>query len=309
MKKLIYIAVAMAITACAANDSLEGAAEGPQELTFTSGIESRVSDDMWVAGDKIGVHTLDFTVVMETGEMEYVDNNVCLVADYGGSSTTFSLTEGFSPIFLPDSSPIYFVLAAYYPYISGNDDPETCVFDISDQTDLSAVDYMTALAYITTSGVTSVNFAFEHVHCRVKFTIKASDSVPSLEGMEFNLSNIQTIGIPGEDTSDYSALARYGYIDEVTIDFADDYSSATVELILFPTDGNITNAYLYLTIDGQYYVAPFATTLSSGRQQNYTVTLGEDQTTISGATITAWGESDDNDDIIPTPDDSNTTFE
>lgn len=295
MKKIIFIAIALvAVVSCAKQeDNLGGATTTEaQEVKFTSGIVSRTSGNEWEAGDRIGIYTVDGNASGESMR----DVNVQYVADFGGSSTTFSIAEGAKPICLPESSPVQLMLMAYYPYDADHSVDNTYTMEITDQTDLGAIDYMCANAFILEDGISTVNFDLEHMQALAKFNITGSDTVPSLEGLSFKLENIQTSGVPSEapsPASDGYELAQYGTIDSAVVNVADDMQSAAVEMILFPASTTYpTDATIYISVDGNIYSAPLVTSLLFGKQHTFNITLGADKAEISGAIITDWGNID-----------------
>lgn len=296
MKRVILATLAVAaMVSCTKQESFEGATSAAQEMKFTSGIESRVDDNEWELGDKIGIVCIDDSV------MEVWASNIAYKADNSGSSTSFSVVSS-DPIYFPLSSTFSLTVSAYHPYNEDLKEDGYTTFDISDQSDLSAVDYMEASATVTQDDTDSpVAFTFEHKHTRVKFTITALESIESLEGMTFQIENVQTVGVAGvpvDSSSDYYSLAEFGTIDSAVIDVADDGKSATIEMILFPT-ANTTYSTLRMNFEGKDYIGTLITSFEAGKQQNYTLAMGNNSLDFTGSTIEEWGGNEDEETELP----------
>ncbi|MFI3316170.1 MAG: fimbrillin family protein [Rikenellaceae bacterium] len=296
MKRVILATLAVAaMVSCTKQESFEGATSAAQEMKFTSGIESRVDGNEWELGDKIGI------VCIDDSAMEVWAANIAYKADNGGSSTSFSVVDS-DPIYFPSSSTFSLTVMVYYPYNEDLKESEYTTFDISDQSDLSAVDYMMDSATVTQDDTDNpIAFTFEHKHTLVKFTITALESIESLEGMTFQIENVQTVGVPGllvDSSSDYYSLAEFGTIDSAVIDVADDGKSATIEMILFPT-AITTYSTLRMNFEGKDYIGTLITSFEAGKQQNYTLAMGNNSLDFTGSTIEEWGGNKDEETELP----------
>ncbi|MFI3316172.1 MAG: fimbrillin family protein [Rikenellaceae bacterium] len=289
MKKVILAALAVvAMASCAKHQSAEGAITAPEEINFTSGVDSRVSGDQWVEGDKIGV--LAISENDNAPDADFTYENIMYSADQGGSSTSFSLGEGQTPIIDEQQCGMY--ILAYYPYNEDYEDLSDDIFNISDQTDLEALIHMSAEAMVE-AGETQVDLTFEHSMAKVQFNVSCKASLGTLEGMSFAMSNVQTAGNVFQAGSLNDDTAVYGTIDSAVIDFADDFSTASIEMVLFTTGYYSTKAELIFSFgDSAPYTASFFVTLTAGQIHSYNVIIGADEVEVSGAVITDWGKID-----------------
>ena len=137
-KQSILMVAALLLLAGCSNDN-EGAAtpegDGRVALEVSSGIESRAYDNKWESDDAIGIYMLKTgTATISEG----AENRRYFTADGGSAFTATTEQTIYFPL---DGSKVDFI--AYYPY-QKNLTNGAFTLDISTQTDLSAIDLMTA---------------------------------------------------------------------------------------------------------------------------------------------------------------------
>lgn len=314
MKRVILATLAVAAMAsCAKDQSLEGTTDSlsSQEITFISGIESRVDGNNWVAGDKVGFYSVQFS------NDKYFAENVLYTASSSGSSTSFAVASGQTPLYFPSEVEEYTLICAYYPYDEAFTMDFSYQFDCTDQSDQGAVDFLTATAMVYASDAENssiVNLDFLHAQSLVKFYFQATGELTSLEGLSVELRNIQTKGYPGTSPQYADQPAEnvvYDTIDTAVVIVSDDEQTATVEMILFPASEDYpTDAVLAISVGGESYTAPLITALESGKQHSFLVKVGNIDMTIGSSVITPWdGAEDDATDLPVVVDDGYMTLE
>ncbi|MFI3316169.1 MAG: fimbrillin family protein [Rikenellaceae bacterium] len=314
MKRVILATLAVvAMASCAKDQSLEGTTDShsTQEITFISGIESRVDGNNWVAGDKVGFYSI------QSINDIYIADNILYAASSSGSSTSFAVASGQTPLYFPEEADEYAVVLAYYPYDEAYTLDCDYQFDCTDQSDLGVVDFLFASDIVYSSDVENssiVNLDFQHCQSLVKFYFQATGNLTSLEGLSVELRNIQTKGFPGYSPEDIAQPAEnivYDTIDTAVVNISDDKQTATVEMILFPaSEAYPTDAELAISVGGENYTAPLITALESGKQHSFLVKVGSIEMTIGDSVITPWdGAEDDATDLPVVVDDGYMTLE
>ncbi len=303
MKRVILATLAVvAIASCTKDQSIEGTTDShsTQEITFISGIESRVDGNNWVAGDKVGLYSVQFS------NDKYFAENVLYTASSSGSSTSFAVVSDQTPLYFPSEVEEYTLVCAYYPYDEDFTIDLSYQFDCTDQSDQGAVDFLTATAMVYASDAENssiVNLNFLHAQSLVKFYFQATGELTSLEGLSVELRNIQTKGYPGTSpgyTDQPEENIVYGTIDTAAVRVSDDKQTATVEMILFPASGAYhTDAVLAISVGGKSYTAPLVTELSSGKQHSFLVKVGSIEMEIGDSVITPWDGADDEATDVP----------
>ncbi|MFI3316167.1 MAG: leucine-rich repeat protein [Rikenellaceae bacterium] len=324
MKKAIIAALAVAtIASCTKQESFEGATDTTttQEIKFSSGIQSRVSGGKWELSDQIGIEAYFCINQIHENGANYVSWNDYYTstpyrADNAGSWTTFTVESGHSALFFPsfdlteayeyyDEIEAYLEIYAFYPYSIYDEQQGYYKLDISDQSDLDALDVLLGdgSAYGDSS---SVELDFYHNMASVKFNIEAESSISSLEGLEFEIENVAVVSDPTYilDWSTYPT--EYGTIEGV-VDVADDGLSASVDMILFPTayysgDGfgytpSPITVTLKATLNGEALYANLTTNFYAEMQQSFSLVIGKDTIEVGQATIEEWGEIDEATDL------------
>lgn len=318
MKKIIISALAVvAMVSCTKDQSSQGDTPStePQAIKFTSGIQSRVDGNLWEVGDKVGIYAVYQIDYEAYGEIHYPLS--IYSADSAGSSTTLSVDEGYDALTVGDNhnsemnplliaavypaSCVYFDTTQVYDYYSFK-------LDVTDQSDISALDVVAATAIVFDESTTEVTLSFAHTMAMVTFNIVADDSVGSLEGTRFEIEDVAVVCDPTDVISSAEYIPDYGTLQgEVSV--ADDGRSATTTMMLFATDEyeneyryfEDTQSYVYqktdatikLYVGDKIYETAFSTALFIGYKHTFNLSLGTGSIDFEGATISAWDDSDD----------------
>lgn len=194
-RQSILMVAALLLLAGCSNDN-EGAAapegDGRVALEVSSGIESRAYDNKWESDDAIGIYMLKTgTATISEG----AENRRYFTAD-GGSA--FGTTAGQTIYFPFDGSKVDFI--AYYPYQKTQTNGAFAL-DVSAQTDLSAIDLMTAGVKSTEAEPLDknhykVDFKFAHRLTKLELNISNGNGISKsdLEGLKVEVTNQRTSG-------------------------------------------------------------------------------------------------------------------
>ncbi len=238
-------------------------------------------------------------------------------ADNAGTSTSLSVGADYDALTMGDNhnsemNPL--LVAAVYPAsciyweIEEDYDYYSYMLDVSDQSDMSALDVVVATAVIFDESTTEVALSFEHTMAMATFNIEAKDSASSLESVRFEIEDIAVVSDPTDAISSSEYPTEYGTLQgEVSV--ADDGRSASTTMMLFATDEyedenrynensqsyvyNKTDATIKLYVGDKIYETAFATALFIGYKHTFNLSLGTDSIDFEGATISAWDDSDD----------------
>lgn len=292
MKKIILAVLAVvAMASCEQDNGIAPDGGGSQAVSFSaSGIATRVSSDgtSWEAGDMVGIFMQDNSV--------YTYSNVCYLADNDATTTTFSVKTQGAELLYPNGRAAIF--NAYYPYVDGAT-ADGITIDVTDQSDLGAIDFMTSDTQTVTwfeteddiSTETEVAFEFEHKLSKVIVTIDLNDNVSSLEGIVVSLASVPTEGVYELDGVQVSTSNAASVVFNTIEDSAKTTATATAIL----HSGSIDTDMVF-TIDGRTFSVPLKATLAVATIHNYTATVGADYVTFTGDyTISPWGDDEDGD--------------
>ncbi len=183
-------------------------------------ISSRVTQaSKWVSGDQVGIFSSDQSV---SGNLRY---------------TVTPETNIFSPATDADkiltSAQPSVTYTSYYPYSTTLSNTSIYNVDVTDQSDLSKIDLLWAKCEVS-GDKESVGFKFDHEMTKIKFDVAREDGSSMKEcnflGSINNVNTTAAFDVVSGVLSDVNA----GKIP-MTITFADDYKSASVEAIIVPT--------------------------------------------------------------------------
>ena len=193
-QSILIVATLLLLGACG-NDN-EGAAtpegDGRVALEVSSGIQTRAYDNTWENDDAIGIYMLKTgTATVSEG----AENRRYFTAD-GGSA--FGTTAGQTIYFPLDGSKVDFI--AYYPYQKTLTNGAFAL-DVSAQTDLSAIDLMTAGTKTTEAepldkNHNKVHFKFAHRLTKLELNIGTGRGITTenLKGLKVEVTNQRTSG-------------------------------------------------------------------------------------------------------------------
>lgn len=183
--------------------------DGRVPLQVMGGIETRATDTAWEAGDAIGIYMLKAGT---TDLSERAENRLYSTADGSGTFTATAEQTVYFPI---DGSTVDF--RAYYPHQTTLTDGAFAL-DMSNQTDLPAIDLMTARLASTQETPLDKNhpavaFKFAHRLTKLELNISAGNGISAtdLQGLKVEITNqrtsgsyapqFETFGVDGEPVS------------------------------------------------------------------------------------------------------------
>lgn len=297
-KQSILMVAALLLLAGCSNDN-EGAAtpegDGRVALEVSSGIESRAYDNKWESDDAIGIYMLKTgTATISEG----AENRRYFTAD-GGSAVTATTEQ---TIYFPlDGSKVDFI--AYYPY-QKNLTNGAFTLDISTQTDLSAIDLMTAGTKTTEAEPLDknhykVHFKFAHRLTKLELNIGTGRGITTedLKGLKVEVTKQRTSG------SYDPQFETFGVDSEPvqTVELNTNAGGTLAQAILLPTtaaDGInpiVTRREFLFTLKSTGEVfrwsVPDDKSFERGDKNIYNITINRSGVEVT-ATIEKWNEVD-----------------
>ena len=297
-KQSILMVAALLLLAGCSNDN-EGAAtpegDGRVALEVSSGIESRAYDNKWESDDAIGIYMLKTgTATISEG----AENRRYFTADGGSAFTATTEQTIYFPL---DGSKVDFI--AYYPY-QKNLTNGAFTLDISTQTDLSAIDLMTAGTKTTEAEPLDknhykVHFKFAHRLTKLELNIGTGRGITTedLKGLKVEVTKQRTSG------SYDPQFETFGVDSEPvqTVELNTNAGGTLAQVILLPTtaaDGInpiVTRREFLFTLKSTGEVfrwsVPDDKSFERGDKNIYNITINRSGVEVT-ATIEKWNEVD-----------------
>lgn len=297
-KQSILMVAALLLLAGCSNDN-EGAAtpegDGRVALEVSSGIESRAYDNKWESDDAIGIYMLKTgTATISEG----AENRRYFTADGGSAFTATTEQTIYFPL---DGSKVDFI--AYYPY-QKNLTNGAFTLDISTQTDLSAIDLMTAGTKTTEAEPLDknhykVHFKFAHRLTKLELNIGTGRGITTedLKGLKVEVTKQRTSG------SYDPQFETFGVDSEPvqTVELNTNAGGTLAQAILLPTtaaDGInpiVTRREFLFTLKSTGEVfrwsVPDDKSFERGDKNIYNITINRNGVEVT-ATIEKWNEVD-----------------
>ncbi|WP_288325813.1 MULTISPECIES: fimbrillin family protein [Bacteroidaceae] len=297
-KQSILMVAALLLLAGCSNDN-EGAAtpegDGRVALEVSSGIESRAYDNKWESDDAIGIYMLKTgTATISEG----AENRRYFTADGGSAFTATTEQTIYFPL---DGSKVDFI--AYYPY-QKNLTNGAFTLDISTQTDLSAIDLMTAGTKTTEAEPLDknhykVHFKFAHRLTKLELNIGTGRGITTedLKGLKVEVTKQRTSG------SYDPQFETFGVDSEPvqTVELNTNAGGTLAQAILLPTtaaDGInpiVTRREFLFTLKSTGEVfrwsVPDDKSFERGDKNIYNITINRSGVEVT-ATIEKWNEVD-----------------
>lgn len=279
------------LTACSDQENEQDGANERTALSINAGIgvipagtssaTTRATDASWQANDAIGIVMLDAgTNTVTEGKTNYryitITGNGSFTPD-GKEHTAYYPTAGAQVDVL-----------AYYPYtITISAGSLNIPVDVSDQSNLAAIDLMTAEKVTgRSSKAPDVSLMFTHRLCKLVLKVVKDETTSdvTLTGATAILAGTATTGNWNLITE---KLSTEGEARDLTLPLTADGTIATA--IVMPTQAGDGKSITVTTADGKSYTATIAANLAlaAGTVNTYTMTLHRNQASIT-AGITPW---------------------
>lgn len=283
----------MALASCTKQDVAVAVDTTPAVFSTTTTLTrvvSSASASTWEAGDEIGISS--------TGG----DNNVKYTADDTDAKTTFTFADSEqAQILLPRTGTATY--SAYYPYQSGS----VYTSDLSDQSDLGAIDFLVASGAEGYEGMNgNVNFTFSHALAMVSFAITLdTDLKDEYSDWDTDFENYASLTLGNAATvATYTFSGSYlGTTTTGQIAFnienkgegEDKTATAIINPIYSGDDASTQNLSLTIKFDDRVYQSSISLAAAAGKIYNYTLTIGLDEITIDdnegkGPEIIDWND-------------------
>lgn len=290
-----FFIVALAIVAMSSCNKTELYTETQEQIAaqFTSSeIATRTSGDSWIDGDRVGIS------MYSNGDI-----TTPLAENYEYSSdASGNFTEQRDPIYYPASGTVDFY--AYYPYQSVMSD-NIYLADISDQSDIGAIDFMIATLSDVSKSSLAQKLYFNHSLAMIELNVTLKKSLLTIEGAKVEIQGMNTTasidiltGAIVEGTSDDAATLEMvtveddataeGYVEALTATLIvlPETMGADVKLVFTLTSGEVLSA----SLSGEEFVG--------GAITSYDVAVGYDEITFFGSTLEPWSEIEEDDKLV-----------
>ncbi len=290
MKKILISALTLvALASCSKENTTVESIDTNASVaaTFTSAAITRVADNAWEAGDKIGITMLKSgTYTLADGDYESIPYTV----NAAGANGTF--TADNRVIYFPaDGSDVDFV--AYYPYSTVDEDNNVSI-SVADQS-YEDIDFLAAIARNYSKANPTVQFAnnietetytaFAHQLSKLIITLKAGEGIDDLAGLTTTIKGQYTTAKFNIYTGEYSAMVNEANITAIT-----EADGSKAEALLIPTEA-IAGTSIVFTLDGNDYTwDTSAIPFYQGKEFNYEITITKTGVEVTGATIGGWGD-------------------
>ena len=279
------------LTACSDQENEQDGANERTALSINAGIgvipastssaTTRATDAFWQANDAIGIVMLD----AGTNTVTEGKTNYRYITTTGNGSFTPDGKEHTA--YYPTAGAQVDVLA-YYPYTTTISAGSLNIpVDVSDQSNLAAIDLMTAEKVTgRSSKAPDVSLMFTHRLCKLVLKVVKDETTSdvTLTGATAILAGTASTGNWNLITE---KLSTEGEARDLTLPLSADGTIATA--IVMPTQAGDGKSITVTTADGKSYTATIAANLAlaAGTVNTYTMTLHRNQANIT-AGITPW---------------------
>ena len=284
----IYLFLILFICACTQDDSTNIDKETRHPLSFTSEIirnmSTRTTDTGWEANDRIGIYMKQAGEVLSAASISKEMENIEYVTALGNGS----FTPNGSTVYFPQNERIDFI--AYYPYMNLIN-PLIYPIDLTNQTDLSAIDLMYADNLTNMDArpnALNLQFARQLSRVNIQISLPAATS----HDMEVTLHNITTKA--DFQLADGSIIPDAESIGSIIFNTTLASNTATAKALLIPSSLPVT-AKLQVVYNNKSYSKEITfAQLDKGKQYIYTIDLsgnGTDDPNINHGNYQHWNET------------------
>lgn len=301
-----FLAASTLFTGCGNEESAPVSADsvnadGRVALKVHSGILTRAAGKQWSEGDAVGIYMVNTgtrTVAEEASNREYT-------AGEAGENVAFQPDGDNNIIYYPVDAADKVDFLLYYPYRTLTDHAYS--IDVSRQSDLPAIDLMSAKVTGKDKAEPGIAPVFSHLLTRLKLEISAGEGLvdTDLEGLTVKITRQRTLG-------SYNVLAETMTVAEgqddgmdVTLNTVADGTAS--EAILLPTTAAgginplIDGRQLVFTLNNAkretfvWPITPADKQFEAGKKNIYKIEINRTETGLT-ASIADWGEGNGNGD-------------
>lgn len=293
-----FIISTIFLASCSKDDNPSETNDG--RVQFTSGVTKiqtkvgGVDGDTWNNGDAIGIYMIEKGEKLSESSIKEGANNVKYTTTSTSTTATFTST---TPIFYPTNGSLV-DFRAYHPYSSSAiDGIYWYELDVLEQSNQSAIDFMTASANNNGNGydknnTSAVNLNFQHQLSKVIINVSAGDGVGNLSGLDVKVKGMHHTAI--FDLTDFVFAGSGTESSPGTFPIITPYSAGgdSYELILLPTVYyKLSACTVEFTVGGNTYVWTMSenssniTNFESGKKYTFDVTLTKNEVQVSGKII------------------------
>lgn len=296
-KNLIFCAAlaAIAFAGCSKDTENNQMADGRVALSVTSGIQTRAYDNLWEAGDAIGIYMLNngtTTVTDGAANCKYTTSTA-------GENGAFAPAAENQTIYFPVSETATCDLMAYYPHATIGENNLYTV-NVTTQTSQRAIDLMAATKVEGKhKNDATVAFVFAHKLVKLDITLRGdgtSITDAQLANTVVTITNQQTAGtynvVDGGDVT-----VTQGSAAEITL-LTTNLKAEGIVLPNTDTDGmKLTFTVPTLNQTFEWAIksgASLSSKFEAGKKYKYTITIGKAGLSVT-STVTPWaaGNGDD----------------
>ena len=269
VKNLAVMAIASAFFMSCSKDNSNF--DVSNQLTITTGVSTRASGTTWFKGDKIGVSVIK--------DRNFLYNNISFVnTNIDGPVAIFSSSTS---VFYPESGSVD--VLAYYPY---NEDVIDNIYslDVTNQSDLTKIDLMSAKRKNVTAGINALDMVFSHKLSCLDIKLAASEGMTEaeLEGTSVAVSGLTTTGT-------YFLEGDLIMRDEPTSDLVNlNVDGTNVQGIIIP-DNDLNLTLTFTLPSGVVKTAQLSNVdFVSGERYSYVANFTKTSLSIVSNSITDW---------------------
>lgn len=278
-KKLTFLALSVAIlTACESPEATDSSGGKGNSISFQTAI-TRAVGNQWENNDTIGV----FQIPTGDDFSNAIAKNVTYATPDGSGLFTSD-----TPLYYPDNATTNFDFIAYYPYKKGTS--QLYPVDVSQQTDLTALDLLYAHTTNQTSSELNVNMKFKHQLAYLTIEIKAGKDVSSLSDLNVTLTGSPTQATFDLATGNLSTTENSKKDIKLKTTVGNDKLSATSEAILIPSVRTDNTLVFNLSSYGHFTYTFTEGEFIAGKKYKLVATLSKEGT-IHGVELEGMGSS------------------
>ena len=242
-------------------------------LTIHANINTRAFGTNWEHNDQIGVF-------MSQGDENLITNNLFTNTEANGAAAAFSST---TPVYFPTSGNVS--ILTYYPY-QADVTSTSYPINITNQTDLTNIDLMTAKKTEVISSESAVDVTFSHKLSLINIKVGVSEGLTAsdLEDLTAKIDGLIPTGTYNLTDDTFT----YGEVSSTAINMNILADGTIAQAIIIPKDDQSLTITLTLKNGKTNTATLSATNFEAGKKYSYTANFSKTDLTISSNNITDW---------------------